>query len=438
MKTTMCPAERDARADEPEEPPGSAGTESAIREATSVASSSFVQRQRRERSPRVAAATRPEVRGFLRRWYPEATLSDWNDWRWQLRHRIRSLTELSETVELSEKEQAGGAAFLPVAITPYYATLLDRFDPTDPIRRSVIPTAGELATSAAESADPLGEDADMVVPGLVHRYPDRVLFLVTEQCAVYCRYCTRSRRVGRGDGVAEYTESFGSPSTDSWERALRYIAEHREIRDVLVSGGDPLTLSDHRLEYLLQRIREIPHVEIIRIGTKTPVVLPHRFTPKLLRTLRSYHPLWMSIHVSHPRELTPEMRAATAAIADAGIPMGSQTVLLKGINDSVATMRELNQGLLTCRVRPYYLYQCDPIPGSADFRTAVSKGIEIIEGLRGHTSGYAVPQYVIDAPGGGGKIPLLPNYNLGRTGESLLLRNYEDRQFIYPDREEQE
>lgn len=430
MKTSMCPADRDARADEPEEPPGSAGTVSSLREAAAVASSSF--QQRREKSPRVAAATRAEARQFLRRWYPGASLSDWNDWRWQLRHRIRSVPELARILELSAEELSGGAAMLPVAITPYYATLLEGREAEYPLRRSVVPTGAELRIAAEEAGDPLGEERDTVVPGLVHRYPDRVLFLVTEQCAVYCRYCTRSRLVGRAEAGAQGNPGH-VPGNRHWEAAIRYIREHREVRDVLISGGDPLTLSDHQLEFLLQEIREIPHVEIMRIGTKTPAVLPQRFTPRLLRILRSYHPLLMSIHVTHPDELTPEMRAATTLIADAGVPMGSQTVLLKGINDEVETMRRLNQALLTCRVRPYYLYQCDPIPGSAHFRTPVAKGIEIIEGLRGHTSGYAVPQYVIDAPGGGGKIPILPEYLLRREGRELLLRNYQGREFRYPD-----
>lgn len=429
----MCPADRDARADEPEEPPGSAGTVSSLREVAPAASSSF--QERREKSPRVAAATRAEARQFLRRWYPGASLSDWNDWRWQLRHRIRSIPELARVLELSPEELAGNAAMLPVAITPYYASLLQGSGPTDPLRRSVVPIAAELERAPEEAGDPLAEEQDTVVPGLVHRYPDRVLFLVTEQCAVYCRYCTRSRLVGREEsGPKVGSGHTGGPG--HWEGAIDYIREHPEVRDVLVSGGDPLTLSDRQLEYLLQRLREIQHVEIIRLGTKTPVVLPQRFTPRLLRLLRAHHPLLMSIHVTHPEELTPEMRAAAALIADAGVPMGSQTVLLKGINDDVETMRRLNQALLTCRVRPYYLYQCDPIPGSAHFRTPVSKGIEIIEGLRGHTSGYAVPQYVIDAPGGGGKIPILPEYLLRRDGEELVLRNYQGREFRYPDTKE--
>jgi lysine 2,3-aminomutase len=264
------------------------------------------------------------------------------------------------------------------------------------------------------------------VPGLVHRYPDRVLFLATGICSTYCRYCTRSRMVGEPGG--EY--SFSRPQ---WEQALAYIEAHPEIRDVLISGGDPLTLADERLDYLLGRLRAIPHVEFVRLGTKVPVVLPMRVTRALVRVLRKHHPLWMSIHFTHPAELTAEVTKAVARLADAGIPLGSQTVLLRGVNDSVPVMKKLMHGLLMRRIRPYYLYQCDPITGSAHFRTAVSKGVEIIEGLRGHTTGYAVPQFVVDAPGGGGKIPLLPDYVVGRDGDDLLLRNFEGKVYRYTD-----
>jgi lysine 2,3-aminomutase len=263
------------------------------------------------------------------------------------------------------------------------------------------------------------------VPGLVHRYPDRVLFLVTDFCSTYCRYCTRSRMVGHGNGF--------SANMARWEQALAYIAGTPAVRDVLLSGGDPLTLPDESLQWLLSRLRRIKHVEFVRIGTKAPVVLPQRITPTLTRMLKKYHPLWMSIHVTHPEELTPEVSQACERLADAGIPLGSQTVLLAGINDRVETMKALVHGLLKVRVKPYYLYQCDPILGSAHFRTPVEKGLEIIRGLRGHTTGYAVPTYVIDAPGGGGKIPLLPDYVMGRDGEDLLLKNYEGRTYRYPD-----
>ena len=314
---------------------------------------------------------------------------------------------------------------LPVSITPYYASLLDENDPNQALRRTVVPVMGEYIALPSESPDPLGEENDSPVPGVVHRYPDRVMFLVTEYCSTYCRYCTRSRMVGT-------RRKTGLP-IEHWDRALDYIEKTPRVRDVLLSGGDPLTLSDEKLEYLLKRLRRIPHVEMLRIGTKVPVVLPHRITFSLTRMLRRYHPLWMSIHFTHPDELTPEVEEACAQLADAGIPLGSQTVLLAGINDRVDIMKKLVHGLLRFRVRPYYLYQCDPIIGSAHFRTPVQKGLEIIQGLRGHTSGYAVPSYVIDAPGGGGKIPLLPDYVVGRQGNDMLLRNYEGGVYSYPD-----
>jgi lysine 2,3-aminomutase len=275
-----------------------------------------------------------------------------------------------------------------------------------------------------ESDDPLGEDHQSPVPGLVHRYPDRVLFLLTDFCSTYCRYCTRSRVVGHG-GIRA--------SRARWEKALAYIAATPDVRDVLLSGGDPLTLSDDRLEWVLSRLRQIPHVEIIRIGTKVPAVLPQRITPKLVKLLKKYHPLWLSLHFTHPAECTPETTNACALLADAGIPLGSQTVLLKGINDTVPVMTQLMHGLMKMRVRPYYLYQCDPITGSGHFRTTIAKGLEIIKGMRGFTTGYAVPTYVVDAPGGGGKIPLMPDYVSGRTGDDLVLTNYEDKSFTYPD-----
>jgi lysine 2,3-aminomutase len=271
----------------------------------------------------------------------------------------------------------------------------------------------------------LGEDHDSPVPGLVHRYPDRVLFLVTSFCAVYCRYCTRSRLVGK-TGEYHFNQK-------QFQAAIDYIAAHPEIRDVLISGGDPLTMNDDKIEWLLSRLRAIPHVEFIRIGSKVPVVLPQRITPALVKMLRKYHPFWMSVHFMHPDELTPEVKQSCERLADAGIPLGSQTVLNAGVNDDVDTMKRLMHGLLKIRVRPYYIYQCDPIPGSAHFRTPVEKGLEIIEGLRGHTTGYAVPQFVIDAPGGGGKIPLLPQYYQGRDGDDVLVRNFEGKTFRYPD-----
>jgi len=335
---------------------------------------------------------------------------------------------LSRILRLSEDEREAVVrrpVGPPVAITPYYANLLDEDDPLQPLRRTVVPVTAEYYRSPGEAADPLGEDEDSPVPGLVHRYPDRVLFLVTAFCSTYCRYCTRSRIVGN-----EAETRFGGCQ---WERAISYIEETPVVRDVLLSGGDPLTLSDERLESLLCQLRRIRHVEIIRIGTKVPVVLPQRITPGLARMLKRYHPLWMSIHFTHPDELTPEVAEACARLADAGLPLGSQTVLLAGVNDDVETMKCLVHGLLKMRVRPYYLYQCDLISGSSHFRTPVEKGLEIIRGLRGHTTGYAVPTYVIDAPRGGGKIPLLPEYVCGRDENGLLLRNYEGRMLYYPD-----
>ena len=365
---------------------------------------------------------------FRRRFFPDATVADWNDWRWQVRHRIRNMDNLSRILQLSQDEWTKDtcpAKQLPIAITPYYASLLDRDNPQQPLRRTVVPVSAEYVCSPGEAIDPLGEDHDSPVPGLVHRYPDRVLLLVTGFCATYCRYCTRSRLVGNGGKLAFNRAQL--------ENALAYIESHSSVRDVLISGGDPLTLSDEKLEKVLSGLRRIRHVEFLRIGTKVPVVLPQRITPALTRMLRRYHPLWMSIHFTHPDELTPEVAEACGRLADAGIPLGSQTVLLAGVNDNVETMKHLMHGLLRIRVKPYYLYQCDPILGSAHFRTPVEKGIEIIAGLRGHTTGYAVPAYVIDAPGGGGKIPIFPASLVRRDGDDLLLKNYQDRIYRYPD-----
>ena len=370
-----------------------------------------------------------EARAIRKACFPEVSVEEWSDWRWQLRARIKSLAQLERVFELSEEERGAVARHmgsLPVGITPYYAGLMSRTDASEPLRRTHIPVEGEYLRSPGEADDPLGEDHDAAVPGLVHRYPDRVLFLATGFCSTYCRYCTRSRLVGEPGGDYSFSRT-------QWEAALAYIEAHGEIRDVLISGGDPLTLADDKLDYLLGRLRAIRHVEFVRIGSKVPAVLPMRITRALVKMLRKYHPLWMSIHFTHPNEFTAEVREATARLADAGIPLGSQTVLLKGVNDSVLVMKRLMHGLLTARVKPYYLYQCDPITGSAHFRTPVAKGIEIIEGLRGHTSGYAVPQFVIDAPGGGGKIPLLPDYVVGRDGDDLLLRNFEGNLYRYTD-----
>lgn len=371
----------------------------------------------------------PETRAFRKRYFPDVTAADWNDWRWQLRHRIKSLAELERIFVLSNDERDAVAQHqgsLPIGITPYYASLMSRDDPSEALRRTHIPVGTEYLKTPGEADDPLGEDGHTAVPGLVHRYPDRVLFLATGFCSTYCRYCTRSRMVGDPGGGYEF-------SRPQWEQALDYIAAHPEIRDVLLSGGDPLTLSDERLDYLLGRLQAIKHVEFVRLGSKVPTVLPQRITRSLIRILRKHHPLWMSLHFTHGRELSPEVTEATARLADAGIPLGSQTVLLKGINDDVETLKHLFHGLLMRRVRPYYLYQCDPITGSSHFRTPVDKGLEIMQALRGFTTGYAVPIYVIDAPGGGGKIPLLPDYVQGRDGDDLILKNYEGKTYRYSD-----
>lgn len=373
----------------------------------------------------------PRSQLFRKTFFPQATAAEWSDWRWQIRHRVKDLNSLARIIRLSPDEESAirrHTGSLPVGITPYYLTLLDREDPSQGLRRTHIPVGEEYLRLPGEADDPLGEDHDAAVPGLVHRYPDRVLFLTTGFCSTYCRYCTRSRMVGEAGG--EY--SFSMPQ---WERAIAYIEAHTEIRDVLLSGGDPLTLADEKLEWLLGRLRAIRHVEFLRIGTKVPVVVPQRVTRSLTQMLRRFHPLWMSIHFTHPDELTVETKEACARLADAGIPLGSQTVLLKGVNDELPVMKRLMHGLLMTRVKPYYLYQCDPISGSGHFRTPVEKGLEIIRGLRGHTTGYAVPTYVIDAPGGGGKIPLIPDYVAGREGGDLLLTNFEGNTYRYPDPE---
>jgi lysine 2,3-aminomutase len=367
------------------------------------------------------------TRAFRRAFYPEVPSRDWNDWRWQSRHRITRLAQLEGMLELSADERTAlvtGGSLLPIGITPYYLSLVSRDDASDPLRRTVVPVGGELLRSPGEADDPLGEEAHMPVPGLVHRYPDRVLFLVLDFCSTYCRYCTRSRVVGHGEII---------PSEERLEAAIDYIRRTPAVRDVLLSGGDPLALSEERLDWILSRLRQVPHVEFLRIGTKMPAVLPQRITPALVRMLRRHHPLWMSIHFMHPDECTPEAFRACARLADAGIPLGAQIVLAKGVNDDVATMKRLLHLLLMMRVRPYYIYQCDPISGSAHFRTPVEKGLEILRGLRGHTTGYGVPAFVIDAPGGGGKIALQPEALVGRDGDDLLLRNYEGRIFRYPD-----
>jgi lysine 2,3-aminomutase len=355
--------------------------------------------------------------------------SDWNDWRWHMKNRVTSVEQLERHLPtLSPAERAGailaGQSKLALGITPHFFSLIDPNDPHCPIRWQVVPRLDETHRSPWELSDPCGEDEHSPVPGLVHRYPDRVLFLVTDRCASYCRYCTRSRLVSNASGYDFHPE---------FERQIAYIASNPSIRDVLLSGGDPLLLSDDKLAELLGRLRAIPHVEFVRIGSRVPIFLPQRITPTLCETLRRFHPLFLSIHANHPRELTTEVRDALGRLADAGIPLGNQSVLLRHVNDSPEVMRALVHKLLLCRVRPYYLYQCDLIAGSAHLRASVEKGLEIMESLRGHTTGYAVPQYVIDAPGGGGKVPVNPNYTLARQPGRVLVRNFEGRVFEYPD-----
>jgi lysine 2,3-aminomutase len=342
----------------------------------------------------------------------------WNDWRWQLSHRLNTAEEIGEVLTLTEDEKNAltAAHLFRVEITPYFISLIDPNDPEDPIRKQVIPNDCEQVPFTAEMADSLSEDAHSPVPGLVHRYPDRVLMLVTTQCASYCRYCTRSRIVG--DPAANF-------SRPDFEMQLEYLRHTPQVRDVLLSGGDPLVLAPKILEEILTRLREIPHIEIVRIGSRVPVFLPMRVTDELCDTLQKFHPLWLNIHVNHSNEISAELAQATDKLTRAGIPLGNQSVLLAGVNDNVHIMRQLVQDLVRIRVRPYYLYQCDLVHGAGHFRTPVAKGIEIMEGLRGHTSGYAVPTYMVDAPGGGGKIPVMPNYLISMSDHKIILRNFE-------------
>jgi lysine 2,3-aminomutase len=350
--------------------------------------------------------------------YQDVPDQDWNDWHWQMRNRLNSASDFEKVLTLSEGERKAlnSQGLFRVDITPYFVSLINPDDPNDPIRRQVIPTAGEILPFTGMMEDSLAEDRHSPVPGLVHRYPDRALMLVTTQCASYCRYCTRSRIVG--DPSATFTRN-------EFDQQIDYLKRTPQIRDVLLSGGDPLTMAPRLLEELLSRLREIPHIEIIRIGSRVPVFMPMRVTDELCDMLQKYHPLWMNIHVNHPNELTAELAQACDKLTRAGIPLGNQSVLLAGVNDCVHIQRKLVQGLVRMRVRPYYLYQCDLVEGAGHFRTPVAKGIEIIEGLRGHTSGFAVPTYVVDAPGGGGKIPLGPNYLVSMSDHKIILRNYE-------------
>ncbi len=360
-------------------------------------------------------------------YWPDEATEKWDDHRWQLRNRVDSLADLEQRLNLTDVERAGvllAGTKLAMSITPHFFNLIDRDDPDCPIRRQVIPRIEEGWNAPEEMADPCGEDSHMPVPGLVHRYPDRVLFLVTDRCASYCRYCTRSRVVS---GVGEqHLET-------QWEPAFKYLEQHTEVRDVLLSGGDPLLFSDARLDKILTRLRSIPHIQFVRIGSRIPIFLPQRITPELCAMLKKHHPLFISIHSNHPRELTTEVRDALGRLADVGIPLGNQSVMLRGVNDSVEVQKALVQKLLMCRVKPYYLYQCDLINGSAHLRTPVAEGVAVIEGLRGHTTGYAIPQFVIDGPGGGGKIPVNPNYVVDAADGHVTLRNFEGDIFEYPD-----
>ena len=352
---------------------------------------------------------------FKNTFYPKVSQKDWDDWRWQIRNSITSYEELSRIFGSSDYELSEDIN-LPLRITPYYASTITSLK--EGIGKCVIPTSNELIVTPNELNDSLSEEEQSPVECIVHRYPDRVLFLTTDFCSSNCRYCTRSRLVNRE-----------AISRKVWDKGIQYIKDHPEIRDVLLSGGDPLTMSDESIEYLLSEIRKIEHVEFLRIGTKVPVVLPQRITSELVNMLKKYHPLFISIHFSHPDEMTPETKQACERLADAGIPLGSQTVLLKGVNDNVNTMKKLMHQLLKARVRPYYIYQCDRVVGTSHFRTPISKGIEIIEGLRGWTSGYAIPSFIVDTPGG--KIPLLPEYYKGKEGNCVKLRNYQNKEFTY-------
>jgi lysine 2,3-aminomutase len=359
------------------------------------------------------------------RW-SDVPASDWNDWHWQLRNRITTLAQLETLLELSPQERAGclfAAHKLALAITPHFFNLIDPQDPNCPVRRQVIPHIDESVVAPGESSDPVGEEGTMPVPGIVHRYPDRVLFLVTDRCASYCRYCTRSRLVSNAQAYDFHPEL---------EQGLQYIAAHPEVRDVLISGGDPLLLSDAKIDALLGRLRAIPHVEFIRMGSRIPVFLPQRITPELAAIFRKHGPIWMSIHTNHPKEITRELAEACERLSLAGVPLGNQSVLLNGINDTPEIMKSLVHRLLMMRVRPYYLYACDLIEGSTHFRAPIQKGIDIIRSLRGHTTGYGVPQLTIDGPGGGGKIPINPEYVQAIHDGIVELRNFEDRAYVYP------
>lgn len=351
--------------------------------------------------------------------FPNVSDEQWNDWKWQVRNRIETVEDLKKYINLTEEEEEGIRECLKtlrMSITPYYLSIMDPDNPHDPVRLQAIPNIVETHKSDADLDDPLHEDGDSPVPGLTHRYPDRALLLITDQCSMYCRHCTRRRFAGQNDGAMP---------TDQVDKAIDYIAQTPQIRDVVISGGDSLLMSDEKIEYILKRLREIPHVEIIRFGSRTPVVMPQRITEEFVNMVKKYHPVWLNTHFNHSNEITEEAKIACERLANAGIPLGNQTVLLRGVNDCVHVMKKLVNDLVKIRIRPYYIYQCDLSNGIEHFRTPVSKGIEIIEGLRGHTSGLCIPTFVVDAPGGGGKTPVMPNYVISQNQEKVILRNFE-------------
>ncbi|OGS43623.1 MAG: lysine 2,3-aminomutase [Euryarchaeota archaeon RBG_13_57_23] len=358
--------------------------------------------------------------------WKDVSKKDWDDWHWQLRNRITTVDQLKQVINLTREEEEGvheSLKVLRMAISPYFAALMDPDDPHDPIRMQAVPTISELDFSKSDMEDPLFEDVDSPAPGLTHRYPDRVLFLITDMCGNYCRHCTRRRFAGQTDRHRDRS---------AIDASIKYIKEHEEVRDVLLSGGDALMVSDAFLEDIIRRVRAIDHVEIVRIGSRAPCTLPQRITPELCKMLAKYHPLWLNTHFNHPKEITPESKRAVEMLADHGIPVGNQTVLLKGLNDCPTIMKKLNQELVKIRCRPYYYYQCDISKGLEHFRTDVAKGIEIQEALRGHTSGFSVPTFIVDAPGGGGKIPVAPTYLISMSDKKVVLRNYEGGTFSYP------
>ena len=386
---------------------------------------SFDWLEARNARPAISFVAQRFVSSGRGRAYGNVSEADWNDWRWQQRNRVTRLEQLEKVVSVTDEERRAfqeSAALFHMGITPYYATLMDPEDPNCPIRLQAVPKMGELTFTSADLEDPLAEERDMPVPGITHRYPDRVLFYTTHNCPVYCRHCTRKRKVADPTSAAARAQIEGG---------LKYIEEHSEVRDIVISGGDPLSLSDERLDYILGRLRAIPHVEIFRLGTRNLVTLPQRVTDDFVRMVKKHHPVFVNTHFNHPKECTAEAFEACRRLADAGCVLGNQMVLLKGVNDDPKTVLALNHKLLMMRVRPYYIYQCDLAQWISHFRTPVSTGLAIIEALRGHTSGLAVPHFVVDGPKGGGKIPLMPEYVVSHEGKHWVLRNYAGKQFVY-------